>query len=110
MVPPADLVVFPCAPHFGVHKIGAGDYVLQVTPLNVHGDRLTDPTSGVAIAPVEVTVTVPSDGTVDLPPVTLTPNPECSDGVDNDGDGLIDLADPDCTSALGQSEAPPPSQ
>jgi hypothetical protein len=106
---PADLVIFPCAPHFGEHKMHGGDYVLQVTPINAHGDRLTDPRTGVAIAPVEVAVTVPSDGTVTPDPVTLTPNPACSDGVDNDGDGLIDLADPDCGNALGESEAPPPT-
>jgi hypothetical protein len=27
---------------------------------------------------------------------------QCSDGVDNDGDGLIDLLDPDCSSPLGE--------
>jgi hypothetical protein len=31
----------------------------------------------------------------------------CDDGADNDGDGLIDWpADADCTSAIGDSEAP----
>lgn len=39
--------------------------------------------------------------------------PQCSDGLDNDGDGLIDLADPDCTSAADTTEGsgdggPPP--
>jgi hypothetical protein len=106
---PSDLVVFACAPHFAEHKMDAGDYLLQVTPTNAKGERLTDPTTGVAIAPVEVAVTVPSDGTVMLDPVTLTPNPQCSDGVDNDRDGLVDLADPDCPNALGQSEYPPPT-
>lgn len=34
------------------------------------------------------------------------PNPQCSDGIDNDGDGLVDFpADPDCTDALDDSEA-----
>jgi hypothetical protein len=107
---PADLAVFPCAPHFGEHKLDAGDYLLQVTPINARGDRLTDPTTGTAVAPVEVAVTVPEDGTVLLEPVTLTPNPACSDGVDNDGDGLVDLADPDCGDALSESESPPPAE
>jgi hypothetical protein len=99
-------VIFPCAPHSGEHTIDAGDYILQVTPLNPRGERLTDPRTGVAVAPVEVPVTVPSEGTTATDPVTLTPNPACADGVDNDGDGLIDLADPDCGNALGESEAP----
>ncbi len=103
---PANLVVFPCAPHFAEHKIDAGDYLLQVTPINARGERLVDPRTGVAMAPVEVAVTVPSDGTVATETVELTPNPQCSDGVDNDRDGLVDLADPDCGDALGESESP----
>lgn len=30
------------------------------------------------------------------PPPVIPPPPQCSDGVDNDGDGAIDLADPGC--------------
>lgn len=30
--------------------------------------------------------------------------PECSDGADNDGDGLVDMADPDCDSPSDDSE------
>jgi Transglycosylase SLT domain len=33
--------------------------------------------------------------------------PVCGDGVDNDGDGLIDLADPDCATSSGTSEGTP---
>jgi transglycosylase-like protein with SLT domain/peptidase M23-like protein len=32
--------------------------------------------------------------------------PACSNGVDDDGDGLADLSDPDCASLAGTSEAP----
>jgi arylsulfate sulfotransferase len=35
------------------------------------------------------------------------PAPECSDGRDNDGDGLIDAADPSCALATGNSETEP---
>jgi hypothetical protein len=31
--------------------------------------------------------------------------PACANGIDDDGDGLVDLADPDCTSPTGTSEA-----
>jgi len=35
---------------------------------------------------------------------------DCDDGLDNEGDGLVDYpADPDCGSALGSSEGDPPS-
>ena len=32
--------------------------------------------------------------------------PACSNGVDDDGDGLVDLADPDCTSPSDTTEGP----
>jgi murein DD-endopeptidase MepM/ murein hydrolase activator NlpD len=45
------------------------------------------------------------------PPTTSTPAttqnaPQCSDGIDNDGDGLIDMEDPDCTSPSDNTEGP----
>jgi murein DD-endopeptidase MepM/ murein hydrolase activator NlpD len=40
-------------------------------------------------------------------PVTPSPqNPACANGVDDDGDGLVDLDDPDCTEAADEDEAP----
>ena len=36
------------------------------------------------------------------------PTPACSDGVDNDGDGLVDLADPGCATAADSDEFNPP--
>jgi hypothetical protein len=35
---------------------------------------------------------------------------QCSDGIDNDGDGLIDLADPGCSNSTDndESNSPPP--
>jgi murein DD-endopeptidase MepM/ murein hydrolase activator NlpD len=47
--------------------------------------------------------------------ITTTPAKptQCADGVDNDGDGLIDVEDPDCTSPSDETEGPetgtPPS-
>jgi hypothetical protein len=35
--------------------------------------------------------------------------PACANGADDDSDGLVDLADPDCTSPTGTSEATAPS-
>jgi hypothetical protein len=58
---------------------------------------------------VDTTVTdtsadVPVDMPVDSPPDTTLP--ECSDGIDNDGDDLIDLEDFDCNSAEDHVEGP----
>ncbi len=55
------------------------------------------------------------DTTTELPPATTTtavPSlqaPACANGLDDDGDGLTDLTDPDCTDPAGISEAPAPA-
>lgn len=54
--------------------------------------------------------TCPSWGVVTISVKVVDPPAQCSDGIDNDGDGKTDYpADPDCTSADDDSEAPPPS-
>ncbi len=50
---------------------------------------------------------------VEPSPTTTTPvptlqAPACSNGIDDDGDGLVDMADPDCTEPGDTSEAPEP--
>jgi hypothetical protein len=51
----------------------------------------------------------------ETPGSTITPGapslkpPQCADGVDNDGDGLIDMEDPDCTSPSDETEGPEPA-
>jgi hypothetical protein len=56
-------------------------------------------TSSTAIPPATTTPSSPST-------TTTTPTaPQCSDGIDNDGDGLIDMEDPDCTSPSDNTEA-----
>jgi hypothetical protein len=52
------------------------------------------------------TETVPTETTATT--TTAVPSlqaPACANGLDDDGDGLVDLADPDCTSPTGTSEA-----
>ncbi len=51
---------------------------------------------------------------VEPPPTAVTTipalqKPACSNGVDDDGDGLVDMADPDCTSPEDESEGPEPA-
>lgn len=47
---------------------------------------------------------VPPTTAPQAPSATPTPNPACSDGRDNDGDGKIDLNDPGCSSASDPDE------
>jgi hypothetical protein len=65
---------------------------------------------------------VPTPEPTPVPTVEITPSPspietpvptasasaavnECTDGIDNDGDGLIDLLDPGCLLGSGTSES-----
>src|SRR3989344_8109038 len=42
-----------------------------------------------------------------IPPPPPPPPAQCADGIDNDGDSLIDLADPGCTSSTDNDETDP---
>ncbi|MCA9664414.1 MAG: hypothetical protein KC503_02465 [Myxococcales bacterium] len=74
-----------------------GEVTLEVSALSASGHVLS--------GPVSVQVVIPGEGTtpvsVDLPAPLA-----CADGVDNDGDGLVDLLDPDCADDKGDSESP----
>jgi murein DD-endopeptidase MepM/ murein hydrolase activator NlpD len=52
-------------------------------------------------------VSVNLPGGQNLPPVNALP--ACSNGKDDDGDGLVDLADPGCSGALDNDESNPPT-
>jgi hypothetical protein len=58
--------------------------------------------ASITVSAGDVQVNVPSTST----PTTL---PQCADLSDNDGDGLVDLADPGCSGALDTSEYNPPT-
>jgi len=59
--------------------------------------------------PVETTPPQGAAPTTTVPAVPSVQAPACSNGVDDDGDGLIDMADPGCTSPSGASEATAPA-
>ena len=66
---------------------------------------------GGGLAGAQGPVTVgPGGASVNVPggPSVTVPTTACSDGVDNDGDGAVDLADPDCASSAGTSEGTGP--
>lgn len=54
-------------------------------------------------------LTKASDGILRVDPKAVIQKPQCSDGIDNDNDGLIDYpADPGCKSPAGNNEADHP--
>jgi hypothetical protein len=57
--------------------------------------------------PPTTTGTTTTTPAMPMPPASTTPGAtQCSDEVDNDGDGLIDMEDPDCSSPTDTNEAP----
>jgi murein DD-endopeptidase MepM/ murein hydrolase activator NlpD len=69
-----------------------------VTALGV-GMAGADPVTGLGDGRV-------SNGIATAPSLAPATAPACANGVDDDGDGLVDLEDPDCASASDTSEAP----
>jgi hypothetical protein len=67
---------------------------------------------GVALAgaePVAEAVPAESDQATTTTTVPSLQAPACANGLDDDGDGLIDMADPGCAAPTGTSEATPPA-
>jgi hypothetical protein len=69
--------------------VATGDWTFTIQQMDVRGTRF-------GATETTATMTVSQGATAVFPTVTLTPRPECSDGVDNDHDGLVDLDDPGC--------------
>ena len=93
-----DNAVAACAPGTFSRELPTGTWSLVLTALDAEGrikapgvvDRLNNRTTVVVLRDQ---VARPKDDPVFLPPL-----PECSDGVDNDGDGRVDLDDDGCQS------------
>jgi hypothetical protein len=76
---------------------------------SVAGSLLPGLTGASSTTAAEPTTT-PSDSTAAPSITTGTPAvPQCADGIDNDGDGLIDMEDPDCSSPADNTEGPEPA-
>lgn len=91
---------FPCfVPGEGAVARGPdldpGPVTLEVAPLGPSGLRLGKP--------VTARAAIPDEGFVRVY-VSLPRPPACADGVDNDRDGRVDLADPGCSGAADTSE------
>jgi hypothetical protein len=99
---------YPCSQGgTGLQHLPRGTYRLEVQAYGPTRLPFTDPATGKValregVAEVEVT-----DGDPTAWAVTFTPNPRCADGVDNDGDGLVDAADPGCLDKNGEWDPDP---
>jgi len=93
-------VIALCAPGAFTHEVPTGDWTFTFHQLDVRG-RPIMPTDaqGQVVPDPTATATVTKDKTLD-PPLTveLAPRAECSDGIDNDCDGRVDMDDEDCAS------------
>jgi hypothetical protein len=93
--------IFPCYSSDG-GPVGHGPGLEPgQTPLTIYGLsasalRLT--------APVQATVEIPETGLASVK-VDIPEPPQCLDGVDNDGDGFVDLLDTGCESGSDPSES-----
>jgi hypothetical protein len=73
--------------------VPAATWSFTLHALDVHGN---------SIQPVDVPdgmtypMAVPEGGATEFPAISITPRAACADGIDNDGDGRVDLADADC--------------
>ena len=82
---------------FTIHQLDVRGRQIDVVQLDDQGQPVLDANGYPTLVPdPTVTATVAKDALVDLDPVVLTPRPECSDGIDNDGDYRIDLDDDTC--------------
>ena len=93
----------------------AGNFYVVPKVLDEHGVPVSFCSLGCIInsipttGPYTIEVSAGLSGQTGPYTVTLTRSPcasDCNDGVDNDGDGFVDLADVGCTSADDLSEAP----
>jgi hypothetical protein len=81
-----------CTPGHATVTVQPGTWMVAAAMLGPQGQTLEP--SGVTPDPTgTAVVTVDTPGSV---LIHLTPVQACADGVDNDGDGRVDLSDPDC--------------
>ncbi len=94
--------VHPCREaDSGKISVGTGTYLVRVQAYGGSNQPFLDPITGEeALVETVTELRVSSSGVAETS-VVLTPNPECSDGVDNDADGLVDAADPSCRNRNG---------
>jgi hypothetical protein len=107
-------VVLPCTVPMAARSVSAGTWTFSVHALDSRGQfkqqadagtGLGDAGNGPGVTLNPTQQVVVSSGATTQFSVVFTSQSECEDGVDNDCDGRVDQADPDCAS--GSSELGP---
>ena len=75
--------------------------------LHVHVAGASDAPLGSYNVPIRLVERAGADRAVKTFTLPVTIQTQCSDGIDNDGDGKIDLADPGCANARDNNETDP---
>ena len=81
------------------HEVPVGDWTFAFHQLDVRGRPivlLDDQGQPIPDQTATAAVVAGQSTDVDPNPIVFTPRPECSDGIDNDSDGRIDLDDSGC--------------
>jgi hypothetical protein len=96
-------VAAACAAGSFAGELPAGTWALHLGAIDGEGRRKEPAGSGFLEG--DVTLEVADGQTVEpAAPIFLKPQPTCRDGVDNDGDGRVDLDDPGCAGGPDTSE------
>jgi hypothetical protein len=90
-----DQVITPCTPGVLVRGVPPGTWALTVRGLDATGS-FKAPADTLILNATVTGIVVSDGGAAAEVAVVLTPQPACSDGIDNDNDGRVDLDDPDC--------------
>jgi hypothetical protein len=96
-----DTVAVPCAPGLLKRAIAPSTWSFEVRALDSDGKYRPDLLVGrlpglMDPLTAKLAATEIADGQTAILAVQLNPLPECADGVDNNGDGRVDIDDPAC--------------
>jgi len=93
-------IVAVCSAGEIVRKRPVGRWNLVVHQVDIRGAQINVADQNIA------DVVIAEDAVTDtLPVVVLQPRPQCDDDVDNDRDGRVDIADPECAGdTMGATE------
>jgi hypothetical protein len=97
-----DVIAIPCAPGSFKREVPVGDWILVLNGLDADGHP-KDPSETLLTGTATAHVVTDQLASAQPAAVFLKPQAECGDGVDNDGDGRVDLDDPSCA---GRADGP----